>query len=58
MVGFVVDDQDILLITQLFEHAAAKGGISFYTPLHNTSGAAVVLRLEQMPVGDFKLSLL
>jgi hypothetical protein len=58
MVRFVVDDQDVLLVAQLFEHPAAEGGVAFHAPLHHTSGAAVILRLEEMPVRDLELALL
>jgi hypothetical protein len=58
MMRFVVDDQNVSLAAQLFEHAATERCIAFHAALHNPFRAAVVLGLEEMPIGDLKATLL
>ena len=51
MVGFVVDDQDVLFGAKLLQYPAAKGSVALHAALHYALRAAVVFGLEEMPVG-------
>jgi hypothetical protein len=58
MMGFVIDDQDVLFRSQFFQHPATKSRPPFHASLYHTPRPAVVFRLKEMPVGDLKFPLL
>ena len=56
VVSLVVDNQNVFLATKLLKHAATEGGVALWTSLDYTSGAAVVLRLKEVPIGDLEFA--